>query len=67
MMSSLEFWTLVYDLCYSVVFGSCSALVNTCLLSLGECDPATLILPGVSCADLTSFLSCLYTFKVRQH
>lgn len=55
------------DKSYSVVFGSCSALVSHCLLSLSDSDPATLILPGVSTADLTSFLSCLYTFKVSEH
>ena len=47
-----------------MVFGCCSELVSQCLLSLTDSDSATLILPGVSCADLTSFLSCLYIYRV---
>ena len=46
------------------MFASCSDLVSHCLENLSDSDTATLILPGVSCADLSSFLSCLYTYRV---
>ena len=45
------------------MFGCCSGLVQDCLLSLTDPDKDSLILPGVSVSDVSSFLNCLYSFK----